>query len=184
MRDMTAAALVALSDQSVRPALFFEAEFVSGTIRLWSGLGPVSWAGQVWTGLGNLIGIGALDEGTNVVAQGTVVALSGVDPSLVSAVIIDAQQGLPGKIWLGFLAADGTVIVDPVQAFAGRLDVPQISDGADTCTITISYESRLIDLQTPREWRYTHESQLALFSGDLGFEFVTSIQEAEITWGR
>jgi hypothetical protein len=42
----------------------------------------------------------------------------------------------------------------------------------------------LIDLTVPRTWRYTHESQQALFSGDLGFEYVTAIQDREITWGR
>ena len=74
--------------------------------------------------------------------------------------------------------------IDPVQAFSGRLDVPEIKDDADTCTITISYESRLIDLTVARTWRYTHESQQVLFPGDLGFEYVTTIQDREITWGR
>ncbi|HBN31649.1 MAG TPA: hypothetical protein DD416_10620, partial [Rhodobacteraceae bacterium] len=73
---------------------------------------------------------------------------------------------------------------DPVQAFSGRLDVPEIADDANTCTITISYESRLIDLNTARSWRYTHESQQSLYPGDRGFEYVTAIQDREITWGR
>ena len=98
--------------------------------------------------------------------------------------IAEARQGLPGKVWLGLLTPERTIIADPVLAFAGRLDVPEITDDADSCRITISYESRLIDLNTARSWRYTHESQQALHPGDLGFEFVTAIQDREITWGR
>ena len=33
---------------------------------------------------------------------------------------------------------------------SGRLDVPEITDGAEDCTIAITYESRLIDLQTAK----------------------------------
>lgn len=102
----------------------------------------------------------------------------------MAAVITDAQQGLPGKMWVALVAADGTIVADPVQGFAGRLDVPTITDGAETCTITISYESRLIDLNTPRELRYTHEAQQQLYPGDLGFEYVTSIQDKDLQWGR
>ena len=98
--------------------------------------------------------------------------------------IAEARQGLPGKVWLGLLTEAGTIIADPVLAFAGRLDVPEITDDVETCRITISYESRLIDLNTARSWRYTHESQQVLYPGDLGFEYVTAIQDREITWGR
>jgi hypothetical protein len=118
------------------------------------------------------------------VAGGTAVSLSGVPLDLVQMAIEEARQGLPGRIWLGLLTEDGSIIADPVQAFSGRLDVPEIKDDADTCMITISYESRLIDLTVARTWRYTHESQQVLFQGDLGFEYVTAIQNREITWGR
>ena len=83
-----------------------------------------------------------------MVAGGTAVSLSGVPLDLVQLAIAEARQGLPGRLWLGLLTETGEIIADPVQAFSGRLDVPEIADDANTCTITISYESRLIDLNT------------------------------------
>jgi hypothetical protein len=183
-RDITAAFAEALADQHLRPVIFFEGEFATGWVRLWSGLGEISWNGESWSGAGALLGLGSIDESGEVVAGGTAVSLSGVPVDLVQMAIEEARQGLPGRIWLGLLAEDGSIIADPVQAFTGRLDVPEIKDDADTCTITISYESRLIDLTVARTWRYTHESQQALYPGDLGFEYVTAIQDREITWGR
>ena len=57
-RNATAAFVAALSDQDLRPVIFFEGEFASGWVRLWSGLGDVSWNGRTWSGAGSLLGIG------------------------------------------------------------------------------------------------------------------------------
>jgi len=102
----------------------------------------------------------------------------------VALAIEEAQQGKPGRVWLGLLTPEREIISDPVQAFTGRLDVPEIADSGESCTVTISYENRLIDLGTARNWRYTHESQQVLAPGDRGFEFVAAIQDKAITWGR
>ncbi len=183
-RDLTPGFATALVDQNLRPVIFFEGVFASGTVRFWSGLGDVVWNAVTWTGAGTLLGIGAIEETGEIVANGTAVTLSGVPPELVSAAITDARQGLPGSLWLGLLTTAGAIIADPVLIFTGRLDVPQIADSMDSCTITISYESRLIDLNVPREFRYTNEGQLQLYPTDYGFAYVTSIQEQEIVWGR
>lgn len=183
-RSATPAVIAALTAPVVRPFLMFEGQFASGWLRLWSGLADLTWAGQTWTGAGTLLAIGALTETSAVIASGTTVTLSGVPVALVSTAITDAQQGLPGRIWLGTLDDTGAVIASPVLAFAGRLDVPEILDGAETCTITVSYESRLINLQTARAWRWTHESQQVLYPDDQGFAFVTSIQGVDVKWAR
>lgn len=183
-RDLTPDFAEALADRDLRPVIFFEGEFASGTVRLWSGLGEIGWAGQSWSGAGALLGLGSIEETSEVVAGGTSVSLSGIPLDLVQMAIAEARQGLPGRVWLGLLTVEGQIISDPVLAFAGRLDVPEITDDAESCRITISYESRLIDLNTARSWRYTHESQQVLHPGDLGFEYVTAIQDREITWGR
>lgn len=184
MRNMTPEFEAALIARDVRPALFFEGTFATGVVRLWSGLGPIIWAGQTWIGAGNLIGFSGVEEGSDIVARGATISLSGVPSTHVALAISDAQQGLTGTVYVGLMAADGTVIADPIPSFVGRLDVPSIADGADTCVVSITYESRLIDLNTPREIRYTHEAQQQLYPGDRGFEYVTTIQDQDITWGR
>ena len=176
--------LNALTEELVRPCIFFEGVFASGTVRLWSGIGEIEWNSQTWLGAGVLMGVGSVEETTEVIANGTSVSLSGVPLDLVQVAIEEARQGLPGRVWVGLLTDDWQIIASPTLVFSGRLDVPQISDGADSCTVTISYESRLLDLTVAREWRYTDQSQKTLYPTDRGFEFVTSIQDKEITWGR
>lgn len=182
-RNLTPAMTAAISGD-VAPVLLFEGEFASGVVRFWTGLGQIQWAGQTWTGAGQLIGISDIEENTELVATGITVSLAGIDPALVSAVIDEARQNAPGRMWVGLLDAAGAIIGDPYLAFRGRLDVPAITDSADTCTITVSYENILGDLLRPREIRYTDEAQRAFHPADRGFEFVTRIQDTELTWVR
>jgi hypothetical protein len=182
-RAASAAFLAALQDHVVRPALFFEGVFGAGTVRLWTGYAPITWAGQTWTGAGTLLAVSNIEETTEVVASGWTVTLSGIPADLLAAVSVDALQGDQGRLWLGLMDTSGALIIDPVLAASGRMDVPDVYDSEDECVITITYESRLIDLRRPREWRYTHESQQQIFPGDRGFEFVAGLQDKEITWG-
>jgi hypothetical protein len=184
-RDLPAAITAALTGgDAMRLALLVEMEFTSGFLRLWSGLGTISYGGNDWTGAGHLFGFDTIEETRAVVANGATIYLSGIPTELVSACINDAQQGKIGRIYLAVLDANGAVDGDTVELFAGRLDVPTINDEGSNCTINITYESRMIDLTTAREFRYTHESQQVLSPGDMGFEFVTAIQDQEIVWGR
>ena len=184
-RDLPAAINAALTgSEAMRLALLVELEFASGFLRLWSGLGPLQYSAREWTGAGTLFGFDSVEETSAVVANGATIYLSGVPTELVSACINDAEQGKLGRVYLAVLDANGAVDGLAVELFVGRLDVPTINDEGANCTISISYESRMIDLTRPREFRYTHESQQVLHPGDLGFEYVTSIQDLEIVWGR
>ena len=184
-RPLTAALLSEIQTGKIHPILLGQFEFASGTVRLWSGYGNLSWNGYTWVGGGKIIGISDLSETANIVANGVTVTMSGVDPSDVSTVLANAEQNRPGKIWFGVLDSSGNVVADPFQVFSGTLDVPSIEDdGTQTCRITLSYENRLAILLRPAEARYTHEYQQQLYPGDLGLEYVSSIQEKEIKWGK
>ena len=102
-RDLTVAFANALADQSLRPVIFFEGQFTTGWVRIWSGLGEVSWNGQSWAGAGSLLGLGSLDETGEVVAGGTAVSLSGVPLDLVQMAIEEARQACQGEFGWGSL---------------------------------------------------------------------------------
>lgn len=182
-RDLTASVISQLQAASVDVGLLFEGEFASGWVRLWSGIGNLSWNGQTWSGVGTLLGISGIDETAEIRASGVTISLSGIPSDLLSAALGDARSGRIGRVYLAFFSG-GSIVADPILQFEGRLDVPAIEDGADTATISISYESELIDLERARERRYTPEDQAIDFPGDLGFDYVAALQDAQITWGR
>jgi hypothetical protein len=174
----------AIVASEVSPIVLFEAEFASGWLRIWSGIGDLSWSSGTWTGAGTLFSVSSVEETADTSAKGITVTLSGIPADMISLVLSDMRQGKSGKVYLGFLDSNGAIISDPVLAFEGRLDIPALQEEAESATISISYESRLIDLQRTRESRYTNEDQQRAYPGDKAFEFVPNLQEIQINWGR
>ncbi len=181
-RDLATDQLAMIVAASKRPVLFYEGEFSGGTLRLWTGVGTISWNSQSWTGAGSLLGIGEIQETTEIRASGTTLSLNGLSTSFISLALAQCRKGLPGRVWLGGLDASNAVIADPYMAFEGRLDVPEITDEGETCNVSVSYESRLILLERPKERRVTHEDQQIDYPGDLFREYIAGLQDREIVW--
>jgi len=186
-RNLTAPMLAAIAAGTVRPGLLYEGEFVSGGspafLNLWSGVGLLSWDSKTWTGGGQLMGLSPIEESRQMSAVGFTVTLSGMPSSLIATALANVRQGRPGKLWLALFDAAGAIIADPYPLQSGRLDVSLIEDAGETCTISVQYESRLVDLERARERRWTHEDQQIDHVGDLGFEYVAALQDMQITWG-
>lgn len=190
-RDLTAAVQAALQQGTIRPALFYEGEFVTAGspseepafLRMWSGIGTISWNGYDWTGAGNLASFSPIDETRELQAKGFTVGLSGMPSSLISTMLSAVRQGKPGTIWLAFFEADGSMIADPYKLARGLFDVSVIEDNGETCSISVQYESRLINLERPRLRFYTTEDQKIDYPTDRGFEFVAALQDKTILWG-
>ena len=183
-RSLTAGMQTELAAAAKRPVILYEGEFADGFVRFWSGVGTKTWNGETWTGAGWLGGISPIVETGGVKAKGMTVTLSGVPSDLISTVLGQSRRTLPGRLWLGFLDASDNVIADPFKCFEGRLDRPVIEDGAETATISIAYENRLIDLEHPRVRRFTAEDQQIDYPGDKGFDFVPACQEWNGKWGQ
>lgn len=183
-RALTAALLAELTAKALRPVFFFEGEFTSGTVRLWSGAGDLAWNAQTWTGAGQALEISPIEESNTGRVNGLAFKLNGVPAAMIAIALAECRMGKPGTIWFGALDAAGTVVADPHLCFRGRLDVSTIEEDADKAIVTVTYESRLIDHQRARERRYTHEDQQIDYPGDRGFEYVASLQDKPFVWGR
>ena len=180
-RDLTTAAANAAADAVVRPALFVEGQFTSGYLRLWTGVGPITWQDQVWTGAGQLLTMSIIGETSDLRAVGLRVSLAGM-PNNLALVLAQARRRYMVKVWLAFFEADDDMIASPFLSFQGLLDVPDVDDSGETSTITISYESELIDLERSRVRRYTHEDQQLRAPGDRFFEYTASLQSKVVQW--
>jgi len=76
------------------------------------------------------------------------------------------------------------LVGDMNEIFSGFMDQMNISEEADSSTITLTIENKLIDLEQPRTARYTSAYQKSKYSGDKGLDFIESLQNKEIFWGR
>ena len=187
-RALTAGMLAAIAENVIRPVILYEGEFVSsGTespafLRLWTGVGELSWDSKTWYGGGSLIGITPIEETTDIVARGFTAALTGMDSGIIAAAMGNIRQGRPGSLWLGLLDASGALIADPYRLQRGKVDIAIIEDDGTNASVSIRYESRLINLERPRSRYYTTEDQAIRYPADQGFAFVPSLQDKEIEW--
>jgi len=181
-RDLSAAMISAAAAPSVSPIFLVRMEFDSGTVRVWSGLGELSWNSETWQGVGSLGQIEPLTESGDFVANGANLKLSGIPSDLIAIALGQHYQGRAAAIYFGMMNSSGAVIVDPVQLYTASMDTMEIDEQGETCSITVRIESEAVSLKRAREWRYTHEDQQIDYPGDLGLEYIVSLQDKDIIW--
>jgi hypothetical protein len=181
-RNLTAGFIAEATAATNRPIVLFRGVFASSTILLWNGWGDISWAAQTWLGNGWFQSMEGGDETTEVEATDMTIVLSGVPSSVISLVLSDQKQGAEGAIWIGFLNSSGAVINDPYLWWKGVYSHAELDYSPDAPLVRLMYDSPLMDMERPREQRWTHDCQTKLFSGDLGFQYVQAAANWHGTW--
>lgn len=183
-RNLTTAMANGISAAVVRPILLLELEF-SATAYLWTGIGTLSWNGQNWLGLGHLLELSAVEETDSIEARGIEIKYSGALPEQIQTALAELKTSRKGIIRLALDDGEGGIIATPKIIFRGRLNVGIIDDSnPEAPVIGLQYESELIDLERPREWRYTDEHQKLLYSGDESLRYIASYADKVLYWGQ
>lgn len=183
-RDITSGFTTEIEDNITCPALFLKAEFDSGTVRMWTGIGDKIFNAETYNGVGHFLGVDQIEETQELRAAASKFRLAGIPSGLLSIALAEPYQNRPIALWFAFLDKETkALIADPCLVFKGKMDLMEISEDGETAEITINAESDLIDLRTIRERKYTPEDQKAIYPDDLGLDFVPSIQDVQITWG-
>jgi hypothetical protein len=182
-RTISADMVAEVTTAQLSPILMAQLDF-STPLYLWTGYGTLTYNGIGYLGLGTLGTISPVQETTDLSARGITMQLSGVPTAMVYDALTEDYQGRTCSVMFGALSPTAGLIASPITVFSGRMDVMQISDDGQSSLITMSAENKLIDFKRTREIRYTDEEQQAIYSGDLGLEFVNAIQEKTIYWGN
>jgi len=187
-RDITSAFNTAITNQVVKPIVALELDFSDGILRLWNGYGnltmTVDGSSQTFTGQGDMLGVSEVEESSTLSMSGVTLTLAGIKSSLISTALGANYTNRNGAIYLGLFDTSSNVIADVYTLFKGKMDVLNIQEGPETAVITLKLESRLITFERPANRMYTLEDQQVDFPNDLGFEFITDLQERSIVWGK
>lgn len=183
-RSLTAGMVTEVTASVLEPIILMSGEFDSGDVNLWSGVGSIVWDGITFTGAGSLLGVKEIRESQTLEAVNVDIQLSGLPSSLVAVALTEDYQNRPVTMWIAALDGTGAIIADPYKIYRGRMDVLEIEEGAETATLTMHTENRLVDLQRTRERRFTPEDQKAVYPDDTGLDGVSSLQDRAIVWGQ
>lgn len=182
-RTINASNLTQTQAGTLIPAMFLQLEFTSGFLYLWTGVGTVTWGGNDYTGTGHFLELTSVTETSEIKAAGITGSLTGIPSSLIASILGETRQGKAVKLYLGFFNTSMALVATPELVFDGRMDVPTIEESGDVATVTISAESRLIDLERIKQRRYTDRDQQNRYAGDLGLQYVESLQTKKLLWG-
>jgi hypothetical protein len=199
-----------LEDDVIYPFYAVELQFDGNNVlRLWTGIGTLVYENNSYTGTGTLLDVSEIEETTEMAAKGAQLTLTGVPDAVISLALSEPYQGRIANIYFGMFQKarlERQVSTDSVKAyitlqdggfialedqktslteiFTGYMDQMDIDEGGDTSTIKLKVESKLIDLERPRPARYTSSYQKDKFPDDKGFDFVESLQDQKLVWGR
>ena len=195
-----------LQGDVVRPIILVEMLFDSGAVRLWNGLTDLVYSGNTYTGAGTLLSVSTVEDTADISARGITISLSGISSSIMSLALDEKYQNRTANVYFGIYTTSdylkseaGDYIVDFnlinfdvsasdrnefIPVFTGLMDQMTISYSGDTLNIGLTVESRMIDLERPRVWRYTSEDQKRVYPNDKGFDYVNDLQTKTILWGR
>ncbi len=205
-RDLDLGTIEAISKEVVYP--FFAVELMfdgDEVLRMWTGQGTlVLNDGTQWIGAGNLLDVSSIEETAEMSVKGATLTLSGVPSEVLSLALREPYQGRVCNIYFGtfyndqLLQEDGAYILFQDgsrisiksgekgfnQLFSGYMDQMNIDDSAETSTIELKIENRLIDLERARVARYTKFYQKSVYPDDDGLNFVEDLQTRKVPWGR
>lgn len=179
----------------------------SEPLYLWTGLGDLTTGGKTYIGTGSFMHISEVTETADIRAAGSSITLTGLSADIIALALAQPYQGRLCVIKFGIMDANKDLLLKEdtfrvlletgasidistgdttglATLFTGYMDQMTIDEGADTCTIQLNVESKLIDLERPRIFRYTSENQKAKFPNDLAFDFIPDLQDQSLTWGR
>jgi hypothetical protein len=185
-RDLHSDFNTAVQAAEVHPIMLCKINTSGGDLLVWTGVGELVYGGDTYLGAGNFIGITQVSERTDLSANGVSFSLSGIPSAYISTALGQVQHGRSCQLWMALLnVSTGALIANPYELFAGFSDVTVITEQAETSTISIIAENRLVDLERPRIRRYTDEDQKSdtAKASDVGFEFVPKLQDKTVKFG-
>jgi hypothetical protein len=185
-RGLSSTLNTALSSQAANLALLVALDWPGGYVRVWTGVGSVSWNSYTWTGTGQLGSIDKIGDSLTSGDVGVQLTFNYLDDSLRNAILGTDPVGRAADIWLATIDPATKVVTADATLdllFPGFIDEVGIEDAGSTGAITVRLASELARLRRPTAWQLTDAHQQKIFAGDKGCEFAPRMDEP-ILWGR
>jgi hypothetical protein len=185
-RSMSASMLTEIAKTKNEPFHLFEFEWDSATVRFTDAGMDLTWSANTYTNAANVLGFSNIDENLSMDVSEISLVLTGISSTVIAYFLTENFIDRPCRIYKGFLDTSGVIVSDPVLIFSGRLDSPSMEEdpASGTATITCSAADHFIDFDTTNGRKTNPTEQKAYFPGDKGFDFVHTLQDKVIQWGK
>lgn len=156
--------------------------FPSGTVFVHNGVGTKSFGGDDYLGVGAFGSISVLEDTTALNSKPITLTLSSIVPEIIDAIKTDDVFGRDADIYIGVTDENQELLGTPDNWFSGHMETVEVLIG-ESDGIAIRLQSRASRLELRNNKRYTIEDHQADHPGDLFFEFLSHLMDAEVLWG-
>ena len=171
----------AIDDDLVVPVILFEL-VTSTPIRLHSAIGNLTYNSNTYQGVGKFGGIDKVNESQFLQPEKVTLSLSGFP--VPDGATLDDVEYKNKRVTLTMMLFNKETLQQLSTAlplFAGEADTLTIQYGKEVSySLTVSNELAAWKEGSNQVW--SDESQKVLYPGDKGLEFLTELEEKEITW--
>lgn len=182
-RGLDSTNVTAASAAHVRPVVFLELQFDSGTLYLHNAVGTYTWGGHDWLGIGALGEIAPHEESDDPSAYRISYRLNGLNSTILQEAIAEEVFERLAIRYDGFIGDTGALVADPDETRRDFMDTMDVVRGDDMDSVMLNCESELVrDTQAPGGL-FSDEDQQALYSGDTGFQYLAQMIDAQVHWG-
>ncbi len=179
-RGLVAANRTEVDAVYLQPVLLVKLQFDT-PIFVHSGVGPITFGGDTYTGVGDFGAVGAVEESESVGPSPISLTLSGIDAAHITEALDAGNYGDIVTLYEGYRQDDGLLVADPWIVAGGTFEHATISLGENNA-ITIVIQHDLERLQEKAGDKYTDEDQQQKFAGDQGFKFVAAMVNQKLLW--
>lgn len=190
-RNLTTAVKAAMEAPQGVAVLLFTFNFTGGTLNLTNAGVPITWNGTPFAALGGLLSYDGLAESGDLSSSALTVNVSGVDTTVINALLSQGYVGQSVFVWRAYLdMTTYQVIASPVELFAGYMnggwtveeDYPDPRQGAGTCTIRMTCTSRVAMMDQKRGIQSNLGSHQSLYPQDQFFRYAGASIGQSMLW--
>lgn len=178
--------LVAMFGSSVVNAVFLASfELPTETVRVWTGVGTVTWDGESWIGMGSFGKVSQIEETASDAERGAAFEISDIPSGIFGPADLSVDiQGRDCRLWLAGLTEAGAIVCNPDDPlYAGLMDQIQAKDDGKTCIITLSTENRSRGQIRSVRRTYSDADQRAEYPDDTWCKLTAAVPNTPFSWG-
>jgi hypothetical protein len=147
---------------------------VERVVRLWTGIGTLTYEQKQYFGAGNLLDISSIEETSEIAAKGASITLTGIPSETVSLALSEPYQGRICNIYFGTFAAQGS----------GNVGSKILKEDTDFILLEDGSKITLDDRSTQLTQIFAgYMDTMSIEEGDKGLDFIEDMQDKQISWG-
>lgn len=186
MRTLTAGIQTAVAGDGGEEVYLISLDFSGGTTYLTNGGQDILWSAHTYQAVGGALQIGNVEESPDSSGQGVELQLSGVNQTVLAALLSNDYRGRVCTVYKAWLSA-GAVIADPVLYLEGlQLSAFEVEETRDRTGGTVTIKTRIkgrMGVDRTRGIVSSVVSHQHYFSGDTFFQNTALLASTSIYWG-